>query len=91
MPCKAFGRGASMANTVLSTRWFKVPFSSHSCGITTEAELSPPELRPLLVKLAHSFRQSLVDDEALPSAAESFRQGWQDMKAGRAPRRSTWC
>lgn len=44
-----------------------------------------------MVKLAHSFRQSLADESTLPSAAESFRQSWQDVKAGRVhPIETLW-
>ena len=56
-----------------------------------EFELTPPKHRPLLVKLAHSFRQSLNEGGDLPSAAESFRQGWRDVKAGRVhPIETLW-
>jgi hypothetical protein len=37
----------------------------------------------LLLKLAHSIRQGLADNTGLPNGAESFRQGWRDVEAGR--------
>lgn len=69
---------ATRKNTALAKQWQR------------EFELTPPELRPFLVKLAHSFRQSLEGDE-LPNAAEAFRQGWRDVKAGRVhPIETLW-
>lgn len=70
---------ATRSNPTLAEQWQK------------EFELTPPELRPFLVKLAHSFRQSLIEDEAWPSAAESFLQGWRDVQAGRVqPIETLW-
>lgn len=62
---------ATRSNAALAKQWQK------------EFELTPPALRPFLLKLAHSFRQTLAEDDTLPSAAEAFRQGWRDVKAGR--------
>jgi hypothetical protein len=39
-----------------------------------EIEQTPEEYRPLLLKIVHSFREGVT----LPSAEESFREGWQD-------------
>lgn len=56
-----------------------------------EIEQTPAEYRPLLLKLVHSFREGVTGDEALPSAAESFRAGWRDVKAGRVhPINTLW-
>lgn len=56
-----------------------------------EFELTPPEHRRMLLKLAHSFRQILTEDDELPRAAESFRQGWVDIQAGRVhPIETLW-
>ncbi len=40
-----------------------------------EIEQTPEEFRPLLFRIVHSFREGV----ALPSAEESFREGWQDV------------
>lgn len=48
-----------------------------------EIELTPERYRPLLLRLVHSFREGIEEDEPWPSAAESFREGWRDIKAGR--------
>ncbi len=44
-----------------------------------EIEQTPEEYRPLLLRIVHSFREGV----ALPSAEESFREGWQDVKDGK--------
>jgi hypothetical protein len=70
---------ASRSDTALAKQWQK------------EFELTPPEQRPLLLQLAHSIRQGLAEGANLPGAAESFRQGWRDVKAGRVyPIESLW-
>lgn len=48
-----------------------------------EFELTPPELRPKLLKMAHSFRQILAEDEAELSPADSLRQALREVKAGK--------
>ena len=40
-----------------------------------EIDQTPEEYRPLLLRIVHSFREGV----ALPSAEESFREGWQDV------------
>ena len=40
-----------------------------------EIEQTPEEYRPLLLRIVHSFREGVT----LPSAEESFREGWQDV------------
>ncbi len=40
-----------------------------------EIEQTPEEFRPLLLRIVLSFREGV----ALPSAEESFREGWQDV------------
>jgi len=47
-----------------------------------EIERTPARYRPLLLRLVHSFRQGVEEDEPWPSAADAFRDGWRDMKAG---------
>ena len=44
---------------------------------------TPERYRPLLLRLVRSFREGIEEDEPWPSAAESFREGWRDVKAGR--------
>lgn len=48
-----------------------------------EIERTPERYRPLLLRLVHSFREGIEEDEPWPTAAESFRDGWRDVKAGR--------
>lgn len=48
-----------------------------------EIEQTPARYRPLLLRLVHSFRKGIEEDEPWRTAAESFREGWQDVKAGR--------
>lgn len=55
-----------------------------------EIERTPPEYRPLLLRIVHSFREG-VEDNALPSAEESFRQGWKDVVQGKVhPIETLW-
>jgi len=46
--------------------------------ITEEVGQTPDEYLPMLLQIVRSFRQSV----ALKPAAESFRQGWQEARAG---------
>lgn len=48
-----------------------------------EIERTPERYRPFLLRLVHSFREGIEEDEPWPSAAESFREGWRDVQAGR--------
>ncbi len=48
-----------------------------------EIEQTPVRYRSLLLRLVHSFRKGIEEDEPWPTAAESFREGWSDVKAGR--------
>ena len=48
-----------------------------------EIDETPPRYRALLLRLVHSFRTGVEEDEPWPTAEESFREGWEDMKAGR--------
>ncbi len=48
-----------------------------------EIERTPKRYWPLLLRLVHSFREGIEEDAPWPSAAESFREGWRDVKAGR--------
>ena len=40
--------------------------------------------RPLLLRLVHSFREGIEEDEPWPTAADAFREGWRDVQAGRS-------
>lgn len=56
-----------------------------------EIELTPARYRPLLLRLVHSFREGIEADEPWPSAADSLRDGWRDVSAGRTqPLDSLW-
>ena len=48
-----------------------------------EIEQTPERYRPLLLRLVHSFREGIEEEEPWPTAAESLREGWRDFKAGR--------
>ena len=63
---------------VMSTKRSDITEQLHA-----EIERTPARYRPLLLRLVHSFRQGIEEDEPWPTAAESFREGWQDVKAGR--------
>ncbi|MEW8025991.1 MAG: hypothetical protein AB2805_17695 [Candidatus Thiodiazotropha sp.] len=49
----------------------------------SEIDQTPERYRGLLLRLVHSFREGIEEDEPWPSAADSFREGWRDVKAGR--------
>lgn len=48
-----------------------------------EIDKTPERYRPLLFRLVHSFREGIEEDEPWPSAADTFKKGWRDAKAGR--------
>jgi len=48
-----------------------------------EIERMPARYQPLLLRLVQSFRKGIEEDEPWPTAIESLREGWQDVKAGR--------
>ncbi len=48
-----------------------------------EIEQTPECYRALLLRLVHSFREGVLEDEPWPSANDAFREGWRDVKAGR--------
>jgi hypothetical protein len=52
-----------------------------------EIERTPERYRPLLLRLVHSFREGIEEDEPWPSATPSatgfFRDGWRAIQAGR--------
>ncbi len=48
-----------------------------------EIERTPERYRPLLLRLVHAFREGIEEDARWPNAAESFREGWRDVRAGR--------
>lgn len=49
----------------------------------TEIERTPKRYRSLLLRLVHSFREGIEQDEPWPTASESFQEGWRDVKANR--------
>ncbi|MCU7937399.1 MAG: hypothetical protein KZQ99_21505 [Candidatus Thiodiazotropha sp. (ex Dulcina madagascariensis)] len=49
----------------------------------SEIEQTPERYRALLLRLVHAFREGIEEDAPWPNAADSFREGWRDMKAGR--------
>lgn len=44
-----------------------------------EIDQTPEEFQPLLLRIVHSFREGVT---GLPTAEESFREGWKDVLAG---------
>ena len=48
-----------------------------------EIEQTPVRYRSLLLRLVHSFRKGIEEDEPWPTAEASLREGWDDVKAGR--------
>ena len=48
-----------------------------------EIEQTPERYRALLLRLVHSFREGIEQDEPWPTAEQSLREGLRDMKAGR--------
>ena len=48
-----------------------------------EIDAIPPAYQGLLLRLVHSFREGIEADFPWPSAAEAFREGWQDHLADR--------
>lgn len=52
--------------------------------IRSEIALTPPRFRPLLLKLVHSFRETVTQEggEEL-SPADSLRQALREVKAGK--------
>ena len=48
-----------------------------------EIDQTPERYRALLLRLVHSFREGIEEDEPWPHAADSFKEGWRDVKAGR--------
>ena len=61
--------------------------STEPTDVTTqlhaEIEETPQRYRALLLRLVRSFRVGIEEDEPWPTAADAFRDGWQDVKAGR--------
>jgi hypothetical protein len=55
--------------------------------LTHEIQQTPPEYWPMLLAIVKSYRESVT----LPSAIDSFRQGWQETLAGETyPAESLW-
>ncbi len=56
-----------------------------------EIERTPERYRPLLLRLVHSFREGIEEDEPWPTAEECLREALQDVKAGRVhPIETLW-
>lgn len=51
---------------------------SYTDKLNEEIQHVPAEYLPALLNIVHSFRESV----SLPSAADSFEEGWKDVKAG---------
>ena len=47
-------------------------------SLVNEIQQTPEEYRPLLLRIVRSFREGVT----LPSAEDSFHQGWQDVING---------
>ncbi len=45
-----------------------------------EIDRTPEEYQSLLLRIVHSFREGVTD---LPSAEDSFREGWSDVIQGK--------
>jgi len=53
-----------------------------------EIDQTPEEYQALLLRIVHSFREGVT---TLPSAEESFREGWMDVMQGKThPIDSLW-
>jgi hypothetical protein len=59
------------------------PTKSVTEALHAEIERTPERYRPLLLRMVHSFRQGIEEDEPWPTAEESLREGLRDIKAGR--------
>jgi hypothetical protein len=67
------------------------PVSSVTEALHAEIERTPQRYRPLLLRLVHSFREGIEEDEPWPSAEECLREGLRDLKAGRVyPIETLW-
>jgi hypothetical protein len=67
------------------------PAPSVTEALHAEIEQTPERYRPLLLRLVHSFREGIEEDEPWPTAEESLREGLRDMKAGRVyPIETLW-
>ncbi|MGH8474211.1 MAG: hypothetical protein ACRERV_12755 [Methylococcales bacterium] len=56
-----------------------------------EIDQTPERYRALLLRLVRSFREGIEEDEPWPSAADTFREGWRDLKADRThPIKTLW-
>lgn len=49
----------------------------------TEIERTPVRYRTLLLRLVHSFREGIEQEESWPTASEAFQEGWRDAKSNR--------
>ena len=49
----------------------------------TEIDAIPAAYQGLLLRLVHSFREGIEADFSWPTAADAFREGWQDRLADR--------
>lgn len=68
-----------------------VPADDITEQLHAEIERTSMRYRSLLLRMVHSFRESIEADEPLPSVSESFREGWTDALAGRvSPVETLW-
>ena len=63
--------------------------SDVTAQLHAEIEDTPPRYRALLLRLVHSFRTGVEEDEPWPTAEETLRDALDGMKAGRAYPMST--
>lgn len=49
-----------------------------------EIEQTPERYRGLLLRVVHSFREGVEDEDAEIDPVESFRQGWKEVQEGKA-------
>lgn len=50
--------------------------SDVTAQLHAEIEDTPPSYRALLLRLVHSFRTGVEEDEPWPTAEQSLREGW---------------
>lgn len=61
--------------------------SNYSDELASEIQKVPEEYLPALLTIVHSFRESV----SLPTAAESFEQGWKEAMEGKThPIETLW-
>ena len=61
-----------------------IPAEQITAQLHAEIEQTRERYRPLLLRLVHSFREGIEEDEPWPTAADVLRDGWRDVQAGRS-------